>query len=113
MPSVPGKCVHLRVCVSHVSPTTSWGVSDHACMCTHVCIFAFTTVCVCGRCEGFPSAYNKVLYSQWDATKRDRDKKERGDGFKKMKQERTVATKLFLKYTFKCFFFLFSPALTM
>lgn len=29
-----------------------------------------------GRCEGFPSAWNEVLYSRWDATKRvDREKR--------------------------------------
>lgn len=93
-------CVH--VCVLYISRTTSWGSCDHACMCMHVCIFAWTTVCVRGRCEGFPSAWNEVLYSQWDATKRDREKRDRERGiFKMMERKRTAATKLFLKYRYK------------
>lgn len=39
---------------------------DHACAPTFACM----AVNVRGRCEGFPSAWNEVLYSQWDATKR-------------------------------------------
>lgn len=38
--------------------------------CAHARTFACTAVNVRGRCEGFPSAGNEVLYSRWDATKR-------------------------------------------
>ncbi len=46
------------------------------CMCMRVCIFACTPVHVRGRCEGFPSVWNEVLYSQRDATKRDGEKRD-------------------------------------
>lgn len=40
-----------------------------------MCRFACAAVRMRGRCEGFPSVWNEVLYSQWDAIKRDGKKK--------------------------------------
>lgn len=67
-------CLHECIaCFSNYKFGTLVIIFVHACM--HACIFVCTTVRVRGRCEGFPSVWNEVLYSQWDATKRDREKR--------------------------------------
>lgn len=56
--------------------TTSLGdARDHARACVRMCRFACAAVRMRGRCEGFPSVWNEVLYSRWDAIKRDGKKK--------------------------------------
>lgn len=70
-------CVGVCVCFLNYK---LGGACDHSCACLR-CIFACTTVRVRGRCKGFPSVGNEVLYSQRDATKRGREmeRKSRGD----------------------------------
>lgn len=46
----------------------------------HAFTFACQAVRVRGRCEGFPSVWNEVSYSQWDAAKRDDIRKSGGGG---------------------------------
>lgn len=56
-------------------------------------IFACTTVHLRGRCEGSPSVWNEVLYSQRDATKRGGERTERAKGgtdSKRMERKRTT-----------------------
>lgn len=86
MPRVQGK--RLPVCIQEHGVFLKLEVGygcDHVCTWMPACIFACTNVRVRGWCEGFPSVWNEVLYSQWGATKRVREERvvEEG-GFKRM-----------------------------
>lgn len=66
MPRVRWKRAHVCVCVFYVSSARSlW-----SCSCAYLHAWL---VRARGRCEGFPSAWNEVVYSQW-ATTRDKIK---------------------------------------
>lgn len=59
------------------------------CACMHIgsmLVCACLTVCVRGRCGGFPSVLNEVLHSQQEATKRD-DGETRGGIYLKRRKE--------------------------
>lgn len=49
-----------------------------------------------GRCEGFPSVWNEVSYSPWDAAKR--DDIQRSGGGDEFKEATGETTQLFLSY---------------